>query len=83
MISYLRKFRLTFLQTNKTFGDTCLAPTVSFLQFFCEIRLVVETMLKNIRFFIVFILILVLGSFRRQGIVFSFFALKCEVEKIK
>ena len=79
-----RFFRLAFLQTNKTFGDTCLVPTASFLQFFCEIPLVVETMLKNItRCFIVFIVILVLGSFRKQGIVFSFFALEYEVEKIK
>ena len=54
-----------------------------FLQFFCEIRLVVETMLKNIRCFIAFIVILVLGSFRKQGIVFSFSALEYEVEKIK
>ena len=38
-------------------------------------------MLKNIRCFIVFIVILVLGSFRKQGIVFSFFALEYEVEK--
>ena len=29
------------------------------------------------------IVILVLGSFRKQGIVFSFFALEYEVEKIK
>ena len=47
-------FRLAFLQTNKTFGDTCLVPAVSFLQFFCEICLAIETMLKNIRCFIVF-----------------------------
>ena len=62
---------------DKTFGDTFLVPAVSFLQIFCEIRLVVETMLKNIRCFIVFIVILVLR------IVFSFFALENEVEKIK
>ena len=42
---------------------------LSFLQLFCEIRLVVETMLKNIRCFIAFIVILVLCSFRKQGIV--------------
>ena len=65
----------------KLLGDTCLVPTVSFLQFFCKILLVVETMLKNIRCFIVFIVILVLGSFRKQGIVFSFFALEYEVDK--
>ena len=70
------------MQINKTFGDTCLIPTMSFLQFFCEIRLVVETMLKNITCFIVFVVILVLGSFRKQGIVFSFFTLEYEVEKI-
>ena len=62
-----RKFRLAFLQANRTFGDTCLVPTVSFLQFFGEIHLVVETMLKNIRCFIdfisLFIVILVLSSF--------------------
>ena len=40
-------------------------------------------MLTNIRCFIFFIVILVLGSFRKQGIVFSFFALEYEVEKIK
>ena len=40
---------------------------MSFLQFFCEIRLVVETMLKNIRCFIVFIVLLVLGLFHKQG----------------
>ena len=79
---YCRKFRLAFLQTTKTFGDTCLVPTVSFLQFFCEIRVVGETILKNNRWVIVFIVILVLGSFRKQGIVFSFFALEYEVEKI-
>ena len=67
----------SLLQTNKTFGDTCLVPTVSFLHFFCEI---VETMLKNIRCFIVYIVILVLGSFRKQEIVFSFFALEYKVE---
>ena len=50
---------------------------------FCEIRLVVETMLKNITCFIVFIVILVLGSIRKQGIVFWFSALEYEVEKIK
>ena len=49
----------------------------------CEIRLVVETMLKNIRCFIVFIVILMLGSVRKQGIVFSYFALEYEVKKIK
>ena len=37
-------------------------------------------MLKNIRCFIVFIAILVQGSFRKQGIVFSFFALEYVVE---
>ena len=79
----LQKVPSRFVATNKTFGDTCLVPTVSFLQFFCEIRLVVKTMLKNIRCFIVFIVILVLGSFRKQGIAFSFFALEYEVEKIK
>ena len=58
---------------------------MSFRQFFCElqVRLVLETMLKNIRCFIVFIVILVLGSFRKQGIVFSFFTLEYEAEKIK
>ena len=40
-------------------------------------------MLKNIRCIIVSIVILELGSFRKQGIVFSFFALEYEVEKIK
>ena len=83
MISYCRKFCLAFLLANKNFGDTCLVPTVSFLQFFCEIRLVVETILKNIRCFIVFIVILVFDSFRKQGIVFSFLALEYEVEKIR
>ena len=63
-----RKFRLAFLHTDNTFGDTCLVPTLSF---FCEIRLVVEAMLKNIRRFIVFILIIVRGSFRKQGNHFS------------
>ena len=79
----VRKFRLAFLQTSKIFGDSCLLLTVSFFQFFCEIRLDVETMLKNIRCFIVFVVILVFGSFRKQGIVFSFFALEYEVVKIK
>ena len=79
-VSDLLKFRLTFVQTNKTVGDTCLVSTVSFVQCFCEIRLVVETMLKDIRCFIV---ILVLDSFRKQEIIFSFFALEYEVEKIK
>ena len=83
MFSYCRKFRLAFLETNKTFGETFLVPTVSFLQFSCEIRLVVETMLKNIRCFIVFIVILVVGSFPKRRIVFSFFASEIEVEKIK
>ena len=40
-------------------------------------------MLKNIRCFIFYIVILVLGSFRKQRIVFSFFNLEYEVEKIK
>ena len=83
LINICRKFRLAFLETNKTFGDSCLVPMVSFLQFFCEICLVVETMLKNIRCFIVFMVILVLSSFHKQGIVFSFFASEYEVEKIK
>ena len=39
-------------------------------------------MLQNIRCFIVYIVIIVLGSFRKQGIVFSFFALEYEVGKI-
>ena len=79
----VRQFRLAFLQTSKTFGDSYLLPPVSFLQFFCEIRLFVETMLKNIRCFTVFVVILVFGSFRKQGIVYSFFALEYEVVKIK
>ena len=40
-------------------------------------------MLKKIGCFIVVIVILALGSFRKQGIVVSFFALEYEVEKIK
>ena len=36
-------------------------------------------MLQNIRCFIVYIVITALGSFRKQGIVFSFFALENEV----
>ena len=55
-----------------------LLETVLFLQFFCEIRLV-ETML--IRCFIVFIVILVLSSVRKQGFEFSFFALEYEVKR--
>ena len=42
-----------------------------------------ETMLLNIRCVIVYIVNLVLGSFRKQGIVVSFFALEYEVGKIK
>ena len=38
---------------------------------------------ENIRCFIVFIVILVLDSFRKQGIVFWFFALEYEAEEIK
>ena len=49
----------------------------------CDIRLDFETMLQNIRCFIVYIVIIVLGSFRKQGIVASFFALEYEVGKIK
>ena len=44
--------------------------------------LVDETVLKNIRCFTVFIVTLVLGSLRKQGVVFSFVALEYEVEKI-
>ena len=40
-------------------------------------------MLQNIRCFIVYILIKVLRSFRKQCIVFPFFALEYEVGKIK
>ena len=42
-------------------------------------------MLQNIRCFIVYIVIklIVLGSFRKQGIVVSFFALEYEVGKMK
>ena len=36
-------------------------------------------MLQNIRCFIVYIVIIVLGSFRKQGIVVSFFALEHQV----
>ena len=76
------KFRLASLQTNKLLETLVKFPQCLFFTIFlCEIRLV-ETMLKNIRCFIVFIVILVLGSYRKQGIVFSFFALEYEVEKI-
>ena len=44
----------------------------------CEIHFDFETMLQNIRCFIV---IIVRGSFRRQGIVVSFFTLEYEVVK--
>ena len=40
-------------------------------------------MLQNIRCFIVYIIIIVLGSFCKQGIVFSFSALEYEAGKIK
>ena len=36
-------------------------------------------MLQNIRCFIVYIVVIVLGSFRKQGIVFLFFALEYQV----
>ena len=52
-------------------------------QLLCEIRLVFETMLQNIRCLIINIVIIVLGSFRKQGIVFLFFALEYEVGKMK
>ena len=52
---------------------------VSFLRFLCEICPVVETMLRNIKCFIAYILIIVLDSFRKQCIAFLFFALECEV----
>ena len=54
-----------------------------FPQWLSYIPLVVETKLKNIRCFIVFIVILVLDSFRKQGIVFWFFALEYEAGEIK
>ena len=70
------------MQTNKPFRDSCLVPTVTFLQFSVKFLLVVETVLKNIRCLTVFIVKLVLGSLRKQGIVFSYVALEYEVEKI-
>ena len=38
-----KEIQISLLMTNKTFGDTCLVLTVTFLQFFFEIRLAVET----------------------------------------
>ena len=61
------------MRTIKTFWGTCLVAKVSFLQLLCEIRLIFETMLQNIRCFISYIVIIVLGSFRKQGIVFLFY----------
>jgi len=60
------------LRTNKISVGTCLIALVSFLQMLFEIRLAVETMLQNIKCFIVYILslIVVLNRFRKQGIVF-------------
>ena len=78
-------FRLAFLRTIKTFLSTCLVAKVSFFQLLYETRLDFDfpAMLQNIRCFIVYILIIVQGSFRKQGIVVSFFALEYGVEKIK
>ena len=67
----------------KTFRGTYLVAKVSFLQLLCEFCLDFETMLQNIRCFIVYIVIIVLVSFPKQGIVVSFFALEYEVTKIK
>ena len=43
---------------------------MTFLQLLCEICPVVETILQNIRCFIVYIVMIVLDSFRKQCIVF-------------
>ena len=47
-----------------------VSPSCRQIKLLQALPLVVETRLKNIRCFIVFIVILVLDSFRKQGIVF-------------
>ena len=78
-----KRFRLASCEQFKTFRGTFIVAKVSFLQLLCEICLDFETMLQNIRCFIVYIVIIVLGSFRKQGIVVSFFAIEYKVGKIK
>ena len=75
-ISYCRKFRLAFLRTNKTSGGTCLVATCLFFDCCVKFVLLLKPYSKTLD---VYTVIIVLDSFRKQCIVFLFFALEYEV----
>ena len=70
-ISYCRKFRLAFLQTNKTSGHTCLAATCLFFNRCVKFVLLLNHAAKH-KMFHCNVVIIVLDSFREQCIVFYF-----------
>ena len=55
-------YRLVFLEAGKTFGNSFLLGPVSFLPFFFEIFLVVNTMLQSIAYCF-YVLLFVLERF--------------------